>query len=298
LDQVYATGEPFVGGELSVRLDRRGDGVLEEAVVNFVYQPIKTPLGGVEGIFAHAVEVTEQVRARQQAETAVRLRDEFLSIASHELRTPLTTLSAHAQVLLRRIERGSLDLAQTSRSAKAVTEQAAKLARLIAQLLDVTRLEAGKLQLERQHLDLVDLVARCTNSLRTAHEHRSIRLQAPPTLQACLDPLRFEQVLTNLLDNAIKYSSADAPIDLALSQPSPELIELAVQDQGVGIPPERRDHIFERFYQAHGDAHRSGMGLGLYISRQIVELHGGQIWAEFPADGGTRLMIHLPTGLP
>jgi signal transduction histidine kinase len=120
-------------------------------------------------------------------------------------------------------------------------------------------------------------------------------VRAPATLPALVDSLRLEQVVTNLLDNAIKFSPAGGQIDVELSEPAPGMGRLAVTDHGIGIPPERRQHIFERFYQAHDGDHVAGLGLGLYISRQIVELHGGAIEPEFPPEGGCRFTIDLPT---
>ena len=101
-------------------------------------------------------------------------------------------------------------------------------------------------------------------------------------------------MLTNLLDNAIKYSPAGGRVDLTVAQADEYTVRVAVRDHGLGIPPASRDHIFEHSYQAHAQSHQSGLGLGLYISRQIVELHGGRIAAEFPNDGGTRLVVDLP----
>jgi signal transduction histidine kinase len=114
-----------------------------------------------------------------------------------------------------------------------------------------------------------------------------------------VDPLRLEQVVTNLLDNAVKYSPNGGAIKVTLAlrrarDTAADWAELSVRDYGLGIPPEQRGQIFERFYQAHGNGHKSGLGLGLYISRQIVELHGGEICAEFPPDGGTRFVVRLP----
>ena len=112
---------------------------------------------------------------------------------------------------------------------------------------------------------------------------------------ACwVDPLRLDQLLTNLLDNAIKYGSTDAPIEVALTECPGGQVEIAVRDHGSGIPEAKRGQVFERFFQAHAEGYQSGLGLGLYIGRQIVELHGGTIWAEFPPDGGTRLVVRLP----
>jgi signal transduction histidine kinase len=124
-------------------------------------------------------------------------------------------------------------------------------------------------------------------------------VDAPAPIATCLDPLRIEQMLVNLVNNAIKYSPDGGTIDITVTQHS-EVAQVTVRDHGLGIPPEHREHIFDRFYQAHAQAHarshRSGMGLGLYISRQIVDLHGGSITADFPADGGTRFVVTLPVG--
>jgi signal transduction histidine kinase len=123
-------------------------------------------------------------------------------------------------------------------------------------------------------------------------------LRAPAEVPIWADPLRIEQVVTNLLDNAIKYSPEGGPIEVDVDSVEPGTVRLAVRDHGIGVPPEHRGQIFERFYQAETvpTKHASGMGLGLYISRQIVELHDGRIAAEFPPDGGTRFVVTLPTG--
>jgi signal transduction histidine kinase len=126
-------------------------------------------------------------------------------------------------------------------------------------------------------------------------QDHTLDLVAPATLECEIDPLRIEQVLSNLLDNAMKYSPDGGAIDVTLSRYGDD-IELSVRDRGLGIPEEKRAQIFERFYQAHDNGQR-GMGLGLYVSRHIVELHGGDMWAEFPADGGTRMIVRLPVSV-
>ena len=236
--------------------------------------------------------------ARAEAEAALRLRDEFVAIAAHELRTPLTTLSAHAQLALRRLQRaGDLDPERIATVLQTIGSQSGKLAGLLNQLLDISRLQGGKLVIERQPTNLAVLVEQTVAGARLRSAEHVISFEVPAALEAQIDSARLEQVLTNLLDNAIKYSPDGGPIEVSLSQLDGAVIELAVRDHGLGIPPERRAQIFERFYQAHADGHRSGMGLGLYISRQIVEQHGGQIRAEFPPDGGSRFLVHLPSEL-
>jgi signal transduction histidine kinase len=118
-------------------------------------------------------------------------------------------------------------------------------------------------------------------------------LTAPPRLGAKLDALRYEQIVSNLLDNAIKFSPNGGRIDVELSSPKRDAVRLTVRDYGIGVRPEHRSHIFERFYQSQASDQRGGLGLGLYVSRQIAELHGGGIEAEFPEDGGTRIIVRL-----
>jgi signal transduction histidine kinase len=132
---------------------------------------------------------------------------------------------------------------------------------------------------------------------RTTSAVRRTPVRAPRRLVAHVDPLRFEQVLTNLLDNAAKFSPRSESIEVELSETSLGMLRVAVTDRGPGIPPEGRAHIFDRFYQAHAGNHAFGMGLGLYICRQIVEQHGGLIGAEFPSEGGTRFVFSLPVGI-
>ena len=264
-----------------------------ERFFNIVCQPLQDSTGPL--LLIHATEVTEGVRARREIEDALRLRDEFLSIASHELKTPVTALQGQAQLVMRRFRRtGEMDPQRVAQALQAITGQAHKLSRLIAQLLDISRLEAGKFAIEPEPTDLADLVRQVVADVRRLAHERPVSLQAPSRLPMVVDPLRVEQVLTNLLNNALKYSREDSPIEVAVRACRDGWAELSVRDFGIGIPVDKRGRIFERFYQAHGDGHRSGLGLGLYISRQIVSLHGGEIGAEFPPDGGTRFVVRLP----
>jgi signal transduction histidine kinase len=123
-------------------------------------------------------------------------------------------------------------------------------------------------------------------------------VRVPERVEAVVDPLRVEQVLANLLGNALKFSPAGSPVEVELSADGDGVARLAVRDRGVGVPPERRDRLFEPFQQAHGEGYGGGMGLGLYVSRQIAELHGGAVRAEFPPDGGSRFVVELPAGAP
>lgn len=240
-------------------------------------------------------ELEERKQLEQELRQALAARDDFLSVAAHELRTPVTTLRLAAQTTARRLDKaGALDPSQVRRALEIIDEQSVKLAALVGQLLDVARLKAGKLTLERTATNLGkigrDVVA--VAPVRAADQVIAVR--GPDMLLARVDPLRVEQVIANLVDNALKYSPADEPIEIFLCQPSSAQVQVTVRDHGSGILPEHRDHIFDRFYQANADGHRSGMGLGLFVSQQIAQAHGGTITAEFPDDGGTRFVLTLP----
>ena len=237
-------------------------------------------------------------RLYREARTAVSIRDEFLSVAAHELKTPMTSLRGYAQLLAREFEKGEVaNVERARRAAVTIQVQSDKLARLVSQLLDVSRIQSGKLAVERKLSDLSALVRDVVEAVRGQLKEHTLVARLPAELSVSIDPLRIEQVVTNLIDNAIKYSPEGGQIDVVLGCDEDERkIRFSVRDRGVGVPVEHRAHIFDRFYQAHaGGALTSmaGMGLGLYISRQIVELHGGTIRAEFPDDGGTRIVVTL-----
>ena len=237
--------------------------------------------------------------AREEADvSAARLeaQDEFLSIAAHELRTPMTSLKAAVQLLVRRAARIGFSLPpEIQRPIATIGEQTDRLSRLTEQLLATARLGANRLPLDRQRTDVAALVRAVAARFQDQSPRHRLMVSGPPELWAEVDPLRLEQVLSNLLENALKFSDAAERVEIDLAQPHPRRIQLAVRDYGAGVPEEQRGRLFERFYQASGEHARQGLGLGLYISRQIVERHGGMITAEFPAEAGSRFVVVLPT---
>ncbi|HOG45364.1 MAG TPA: sensor histidine kinase [Anaerolineae bacterium] len=237
-------------------------------------------------------------QARAEAEAAVRAREQFLAGSAHELKTPVTNLRGFAELALRRLtKRGVLSPEELRRTLETIDRQADRLARLVAQLLDVASIEAGEMELRRQETDLTALAQGVASRLHAATQRR-VDVAAPGPLPALVDAARIEQVLANLVDNAAKFSPKDRPVEVALAAPDPESVRIAVRDHGPGIPPERRELIFTRFYQAQAGRPFSGLGLGLYYARRIVELHGGTIAAEAPPGGGTRLVLTLPVRPP
>lgn len=243
-------------------------------------------------------------RARAQAEEAVRARDVFLSVAAHELKTPVTSMRGYAQLVLRTLDRsGSIEPGRLRHAVSTIDQQAEKLGRLMTQLLDVTRVDAGRFTLEPQLVDVDRLVRQAIEGLRTHMAQHVVQIITLPdsdgaasrgAFSATVDPLRVEQVLVNLLDNAVKFSPPGSTIDVEIDGQAEDEVRFAVRDRGSGVPQERRSHLFERFFQAHGEGYRGGMGLGLYLSKHIVESHGGGLHVEFPDDGGTRISGVLP----
>ncbi|WP_437579935.1 ATP-binding protein [Sorangium sp. So ce887] len=235
----------------------------------------------------------DERRARAAAEEAIRLRDEFLLIASHELRTPITTLQLSIQSLGQRLSRG-MDVARV-RSAVALSgRQIKRLANFVDMLLDVSRIQAGRLELDRAPVDLRELVAEIVthlgNQLEQSGSALAVRAEQPVT--GWWDRYRLEQVVTNLLTNAIKFGER-APIEITITAEG-EVARLSVTDHGIGIPAEVRTQLFERFRRGVSSRHYGGLGLGLFIARTIVEAHGGRIRLSSEVGLGSTFCVELP----
>jgi signal transduction histidine kinase len=235
----------------------------------------------------------ELLERNRQLREAIASRDEFLSVAAHELKTPITSLRGFAQLLLRSLQ-GKRDIPPERLEAAldAIERQTGKLNHLVSRLLDSAQIEAGKLRIEPVSIDLVTLVRTVIAQQQSANHE--LVFKAPEYLEAIIDPIRFEQVITNLLDNAVQFSPQGGTVTVNLEQDGEGQIRLSITDEGVGIPLHRRETVFDRFQQFHGERHLSGMGLGLYITREIIELHGGSIRVEGPEHPGTRLVVILP----
>ncbi|KAB8145012.1 response regulator [Chloroflexia bacterium SDU3-3] len=247
-----------------------------------------------EGELAQAL-VREQ-RARAEAEAAVKLRDQFLSIASHELKTPLTTLFGYAQLIQRRFERAGEVEQQNKRLIDVVVEQSSRLNRLIETLLNISRIQTGQLQISAQPMDLAKLMRHVAGQVQSMLDQHTLLLEGCDSeLMIDGDELRIEQVLHNLIQNAIKYSPAGGQIAVRLEDDE-ATCTISVVDRGIGIPAHALDRLFDRFYRAdNADARNiSGMGVGLFVVREIVEMHGGRIEVESQLDRGSTFRVRLP----
>jgi signal transduction histidine kinase len=249
-------------------------------------------------IARRVAQALEHARLYGEAQEAIRARDELLTIAAHELKAPVTSLRGYAQLTTLQLTEGrNLDPARLSRVVQTFDEQTAKLSRLITELFDFSRLEAGKSILERSETDLVALVDGVVEAVKLTIDQNlhPIALHMRKTwLMAYVDPLRMEQVMTNLVSNAVKHSPDGGGVEIEVSTTETGAIQISVRDHGPGIPVEHQGRVFDRFYQVHTKSSAGGMGLGLFISRQIVEQHGGRIVVESPIDGGTRFVVTLP----
>jgi len=237
--------------------------------------------------------------ARVEAQEAVRIRDVFLSIAAHELRTPLTSLLGNAQLLLRRSE-GAVHL--TDRGVKpirVIAEQAKRLNRMIMGLLEVSRIETGRLSIDRTPVDLSALARRIVDEVQPTLYHHIIDCQTPNGAVVIEgDEVRLEQVVQNLLTNAIKYSPHGGPVIVRVEQHGQQA-RLQVTDLGIGIPRHEQPHVFQRFYRgSNADAQfLSGMGIGLYVVNEIVALHGGSVAVDSSEGTGSTFTVALPPAL-
>lgn len=248
-----------------------------------------------EDLARRAALAIDNARLYREAQQAIRSRDAFLSVAAHELKTPITGLRGFAQLALRRLRReGELPPGQIEHTMEVIDQQTDRLSRLVTRLLDVSRIGAGELHLQRRVTDLAAMVNAAVALARARHKGQQITVRTVP-VSAFVDAVRLEQVLDNLLENACKFNRAGEPIEVDLAA-GDGTISLAVRDHGAGIAPEERKRIFERYYATEPGHARSGMGLGLYVANHIVALHGGHIEVECPPGGGTRFVVRLPAG--
>ncbi|MCP3136835.1 GAF domain-containing sensor histidine kinase [Pyxidicoccus sp. QH1ED-7-1] len=243
----------------------------------------------------------DNARLLREAREAVRLRDEFLGIASHELKTPLTPLHLKVQLLHKQVElaaaRGQpVSAERVSETLEVVQRQVRRLTSLVDNLLDVSRITAGRLKLELEEMDLASVAAEILYRFAPSASQLNcaLELHAPMAVVGRWDRLRLEQVVTNLLSNALKYG-AGQPVSVHVEAQG-RLARLTVRDGGIGISAEDLPRIFERFERAVSDRHYGGLGLGLYITRQIVEAFGGTVRATSALGQGSTFVLELPRG--
>ena len=256
--------------------------------------------GAFSGHVVILLDVTEERDALARAEAAVAARERFMSIASHELKTPLTAIRAAGQLLQRicQAEPHAIDRERVFRQLLTIGAQTERLRTLVDELLDIARVQSGRLTLQRAPVELTAIVDRAIAALPEAERARVPFHYAAP-IAGHWDAIRIEQVAANLLTNALKYSPSDAPVDVRVERQG-EAAVMTVVDYGIGIPAEDLPTLFDPFSRGrNAPAHdRAGLGLGLFITRQIVESHGGTIAVESTVGKGSAFTVRLPDGSP
>lgn len=257
-------------------------------------EPHRDDRGEIVGLIGISRDITELKRAQEGLEEAVRARDNFVSIASHELNTPLTSLRLQLEMMTRSIRRGTVDPARMDRLASVADRQIERLARLVADMLDVARINSGRLAMQRAPTRLVPILEEAADRFRelASQSGTSIRVDCEGCdVTGDWDAFRLEQVVVNLLSNAVKYGEGK-PIDVVARREDDRVV-LRVTDRGIGIAPEHVARIFQRFERAVGHG-ISGLGLGLYIVRNIVEAHGGTVHVTSVPGEGSTFTVELP----
>lgn len=270
-------------------------------------RPIHNAQGQITNWFGTSTDINDQKQALETQKELDYLKDLFVSVAGHELRNPLTSLKGYAQFLQMNLlkqakaPQTSLDTDKFLRSAEQIVRQADRMEDLITQLLDFSRIQNQKLELNySRQADLVELVNQVVEQQRTTHPNYSIIFQPPSEpIKLNFDVNRLEQVLDNLISNAAKYSPENTGIKIRIESPSAEKpceVIVWVQDEGYGISEEHQAHIFDRFYRERTSETKKidGLGLGLYVSNEIIRQHGGRMWLTSEPGKGSTFFFALP----
>ena len=304
--RVFATGARFEAEELALRrLDAGGQPC--ERYFKFSLEPLTGADGRAEGVIAVAVEVTEHVRSRQAIERAHREReqllvelsaasqakDEFLAMLGHELRNPLSPIVTALQLMRMRGDGAH------GREGEIIQRQVDHLVRLVDDLLDVSRVTRGKIELKFERVALAQVTNKAVEmaSLLVEQRRHQLQVEVEPGLEWEGDPVRLAQVVSNLLTNAARYTEPGGRLWLRARRDGPDAVEISVRDTGIGLAPEVRDQVFELFFQGKRSIDRSegGLGIGLALVKNIVELHGGSVQARSEGRGlGSEFVVRLP----
>ena len=294
LDEVYVSGKPFVGHALPLKLAREPGAPLEQRYLDFIYQPIRDPSGAVVGIFVEGSDVTLRKQIEDELRAANRQKDQFLAMLAHELRNPLAPITTAAHLL----KLGRLDAKGVRNASEIIARQAEHMTDLVNDLLDVSRVTRGLVTLDKEELDVNTVVAGAVEQVRPLIESKrhalTMQLSSEPA-HVLGDRTRLVQVLSNILNNAAKYTPPGGRIALRVAAHG-ERVTVTVTDNGIGIEPDVLPYIFELFTQAERTPDRSqgGLGIGLALVKSLVSLHGGTVDARAAPGQGSEFEICLP----
>ncbi|MBI4915996.1 MAG: hypothetical protein HY825_09110 [Acidobacteria bacterium] len=287
---VIVLADPGAGGQLVGLSGRPAD--------DFLLKPVRIEelVMRVQAGLHRAADPVRLAERAAELERLVARQSEFLSLVSHEIRTPLSAIQSSANILLRYSRQRPESV---ERFARVIHQEGQRLTRLINNLLDLAKIESGEVEWRFEPTPLGGILDRVRESFAAALGERSLRLSVdvqPAPLALIVDRDKLTQVLLNLVSNAVKHSPAGGEVSVRCSERQGGLVRIEVEDQGDGVPPGDVERIFERFQQLESGDERTGTGLGLAISRQIVEHHGGRIWAEAQQAKGALFVVELPGG--
>lgn len=296
LRRVMETGEPFIGREVAVTLARPDVGRLEEALVSFVYQPVRGARGDYDAVLVAGIEVTSEIRARQEVLKRLAFEQQLIGIVGHDLRSPLAAVRmSAAQLLTGGTSHEGLSPAQV-RAIERVDRGARRIQSVLASLLDFTRARSEYgFPLSPTSGDLDSTARKVIDEVRAAYPQRTVNYFHSGDTAGCFDAERLEQVVANLIENALKYGAPDVPVQVSCDGDG-SIVRLSVINRGNPIPPELVDRLFEPFVRGpqSADMIRVSMGLGLYIVREIIKAHGGTIEVTSTEEAGTEFRMTLP----
>lgn len=296
-EQIDLLGQAGVRSAMVVPLNARGRmlGAISFVTAGSGRRYRANDLRLAEDLARRAALALDNALLYREAQQALQARDAFLSVAAHELKTPATLILAHAELLQRRAEREGTSSERDLRSLRMLGSQTHRLDRLIQAVLDVSRLQGGSLVLDRRSLDLVELARHVVEEFTVMVSDHQLLFVAPSDPQIVEgDSLRLEQVLQNLVQNAIKYSPTGSTIRVQVERRDAE-VALTIRDQGIGVPEAIIPELFRPFYRAKNvDPGIAGLGIGLYVVKELVTLHGGSIQVESSEGQGSTFTVLLP----
>jgi PAS domain S-box-containing protein len=303
LDQVFRTGEAYSGKNARAVLRRGPNAQLEERFLDFVYLPLRDAYGVITGIFVHGVDLTEHKHAEDalrklaaELSEADRRKNEFLATLAHELRNPLAPIRNGLHVM--RLASDNPD--RIAQVREMMERQVAQMVHLVDDLLDVARISSGKIELKKEQTEVKTVVLSAIETslplIESHHHELKVSLDEKEPFLVEADPIRLSQVLSNLLNNAAKYTLPGGRIDLSVSRDN-QMAVISVRDSGIGLSADALTTVFEMFSQVRSasDHARGGLGIGLSLVRRLVEMHGGTVSASSPGPGkGSLFTVRLP----